>query len=185
MKRIILLLIAAVGISLHIHAQSLISAGIGYFGEKTVHPGVVLEFEYETFHSESFSLPLRIDLGYFSDPDYNLMFIDIHKGFRKYFTSGLFVEQSIGLGIASSFYTLESIYYVDDFQGVVRYRDGGNLGFTPSITLGAGYNLTRNQEAQNLIWIRPKIYWNFGVRGLNLPYAALQIGYTHTFKTRK
>ena len=74
---------------------------------------------------------------------------------------------------------------MDEFQSVVRYRDGANLGFTPSVTLGAGYNLTRNQETQNLIWIRPKIYWNFGVRGLNLPYAALQIGFTHTFKNRK
>ncbi len=178
-------MIATAGISLSTHAQSLISAGIGYFGERAVHPGVVLEFEYETFHSESFSLPLRVDLGYFSDPEYNLMFLDIHKGFREYFKSGLFLEQSMGIGIASSFYTLESIYYIDEFGSVVRYRDGANLGFTPSVTLGVGYNITRNQETQNLIWIRPKIYWNFGVRGLNLPYTALQIGYTHTFKTTK
>ena len=54
----------------------------------------------------------------------------------------------------------------------------------PSVTAGAGYNFSKNDDGADLIWVRPKIYWDLGFRGLNLPYWALQIGFTHTFKTK-
>lgn len=172
-------------ISTRLLAQSNLNLGIAYYGENVTSPGIMVEFEYEKFYSKDLSLPLRADVAFFSTPEFNALTLDIHKGFRKYFDSGLYLEQSIGIGLISSFYTIESIWYIDNFGSVVRYRDGANLGFMPSVSIGIGYNLTPNNEKQNLIWVRPKIYWNFGVRGLNLPYAALQVGYTYNFKTKK
>jgi len=184
MRRFVLLilLLALIGKS---YSQSRLNAGIGYLGENAIHPGVVLEFELEKYFTEDFSLPLRADLGFFTAPDYKVLMLDVHKGFRKYLKSGFFFEQFVGVGLTSSFYTVESIFYVDKYQSNLRYRDGANLGFTPSVTAGIGYNLTHKSETLNLVWIRPKIYWNFGVRGLNLPYAALQLGYTYNFKTKE
>jgi len=184
MKRIIIILIAAAGFTAVSSAQSNLNAGLGYLWPHQGSFGMVAEFEYERYFSESFSLPLRTDLGYYITPDYHTLFLEVHKGFRKYFKSGFFAEQSIGIGVLSNFYTLESIWYYDDFGNTTRYNDGLNLGITPSVTLGIGYNLTHDKGTQNLLWIRPKAYWNLGFRGLNLPYFAMQIGYSHTFKTK-
>jgi hypothetical protein len=54
----------------------------------------------------------------------------------------------------------------------------------PSVTAGLGYNLSKNRDGLDLLWIRPKVYWDLGFRGFHLPYVALQIGFSHTFKTK-
>jgi len=184
MKRIILVMALVAGFNSLSQAQSTLKAGLGYYGVNSGNIGIVAEFEYEKYYSESFSLPLRADLGYYITPDYNTLFLEVHKGFRHYFNSGFFVEQSLGIGIHSNSYTVESIYYLDDYGSSVRYRDGLNPGISPSVTLGAGYNITHQKETENLVWIRPKAFWNLGLRGLNLPYFALQVGYSRTFKTK-
>jgi len=51
MKKIILLWITLAAIHLHINAQTRISAGAGYYGEKITNPGLVLEFEIEKFQT--------------------------------------------------------------------------------------------------------------------------------------
>lgn len=148
----------------------------------TLSPGVVVEFEKEKQFTENFSLPLRANLGFFMRDDYNALTVDIHKGFRQYFNSGLFTEQWLGIGGIASFYKVEGIWYYDDFGNVIAFREGANWGIMPSVTLGAGYNLSNDKETKKMIWVRPKIYWNLGFRSFNLPYASLQVGYTFTIK---
>lgn len=58
----------------------------------------------------------------------------------------------------------------------------GRMGMTPSVTLGVGYNLTAKKGTQNMIWIRPKIYWNLAFTSLDTPYAQVQFGFTKNFK---
>ena len=127
------------------YSQVHLNGGVGYFGEKGTSPGAVLEFEYENYFSENFSLPLRADLGFFTTPDYNVLFVGIHKGFRKYLPSGVFFEQSIGVGMSARFYSVESIWYYDKYLNVTRYKDGANWGFSPSVSFGAGYDLTHKK----------------------------------------
>ncbi len=165
-------------------AQTRLKAGIGYFGENVSNPGFVLEFEYEKQHSELFSLPLRGDVAYYSNPDYHAFSIDLHKGFRNYFVFGLFVEQSIGVGIIAKSFKEDSYWYHDQYFNSISHGNTTIWGFMPSVTLGAGYDLSRDKIGAQLIWIRPKIYWDLGFRGLHLPYTALQVGYTHTFKNK-
>ena len=100
MKRIILIVAVLAGYHLAAEAQSHLSTGIGYYGENATHPGFVLELEHEPFLTEYFSLPNRLDFGFHSNPDYNAWIIDLHKGFRKYFSSGIFLEQSVGVGVS-------------------------------------------------------------------------------------
>ena len=172
------------GLAVQLQAQSRLNLGGGYYGENITSPGIVLEFEYEKFFTEDLSLPLRADLVFFTTPEYNALVVDIHKGFRKYFKSGISIEQSVGIGLISSFYTLESIWFVDKYGNSVLYSEGANLGVMPSVTIGVGYNLTPGKSKTNTIWLRPKVYWNLGVRGFNLPYAAIQVGYTYNLKSK-
>ena len=183
MKRTIFILVLLAGIIIAAGAQTRLNAGIGYYGEKGAHPGIVLEFEYEHFRAPGFSLPLRANAGFHSNPDYNAFTLDIHQGIRRYFKSGLFVEQSIGAGLITKSYKT-NYWYTDEFGNAVAHGNGAVWGFMPSVTLGAGYNLSHNREGSDLVWIRPKFYWDLGFRGLNLPYWALQIGFTHTFKSK-
>jgi hypothetical protein len=182
-KKIILAIAFIAGLSTYTHAQSLMNAGIGYFGENGINPGVVLEFEHEKFHSDDFSLPLRADLGIYFKEDYQAFFLDIHKGFRKYFESGLFMEQSIGVGLIGKSYET-NYWYIDEYANSVAHGNTTVMGLMPSVTFGIGYNLSREKEGNDLIWLRPKVYWDLGFRGLHLPYTAVQLGYTHTFKTK-
>lgn len=184
MKSNIILLALLFGFINPIVSQTKLNLGGAYYGEAISNPGLMLEFEIEKFYTESFSLPLQIDLGYFTTSDYDVLFLDLHKGFRKYFKSAFFVEQSFGLGVMSTFYDVESIFYLDKYSNSIRYNKGANISIMPSVSLGLGYNLTKNSETQNLIWLRPKIYWNLGFRGLHQPYTAVQAGFTHTFKTK-
>lgn len=182
-KRIVLSIILLAGVAAFSHAQSHLSAGIGYFGENGINPGVVLEFEFEKMHSEKFSLPLRTDLGIYFKEDYSAFFLDIHKGFRTYFKSGLFLEQSIGVGLVGKNYQT-NYWYIDKYANNVPHGNGTVLGFMPSVTFGIGYDISREKDGKNLIWLRPKVYWDLGFRGIYLPYSAIQVGYTHTFKTK-
>lgn len=167
-----------------LQGQTYFKVGGGYYGENVTNPGVVLEFELEKLYTEDFSLPLRADMGYHSNPDFNAFIIDLHKGFRKYFKSGLFLEQSLGAGVIIKTFKEEDYWFVDQFAYTIPHGNGAILGFMPSVTAGAGYNISKNSEWSNLVWIRPKVYWDLGFRSLHLPYFALQAGYTHTFKIK-
>ncbi len=166
-------------------AQSLLNAGIGYLGEGITSPGVVLEVEFEKRFTDDFSLPWRGDLGYQNTRDYHAFTVDIHKGFRKYWKSGFFAEQSLGAGIIVKSFKTDAYWYRDEFAYAIAHGNKMVWGFMPSVTLGAGYNFSKDSQASNLLWIRPKIYWDLGFRGLNLPYFALQAGFTHTFKIKQ
>ena len=185
MKRRIILLSFMLSISLHsinINAQSNLNAGIGFIGGSNGQSGLVLEFEYEKMYTDDFSLPLRLDVGMISHQDYNSLVIDIHKGFRKYFKSGFLVEQSLGLGLLSMSNKTGYDWYKDDYGHVLRYGDNAVWGLIPSVTLGAGYNLTAKKGTLNMIWIRPKIYWNLAFESLDTPSAQVQFGFTKNFK---
>ena len=183
MKRYILILAILWVFLGNASSQSRFNGGIGYYGEHLSHPGVVLEFELEPFIAEGFSLPLRADAGFHSNPDYRAFTFDVHKGFRKYFRSGLFLEQSIGVGVINKSY-LTNYWYVDEYSQVAAHGNRAVWGFMPSVTFGTGYDLSKEKEGSELIWIRPKLYWDLGFRDLYLPYWALQIGFTHTFKSK-
>ena len=162
-------------------AQNRINLGGGYFGQTLSHPGVVLEFELEHSYSERASLPIRFDLGAYVHPRYHFgLFLDANAGFRQYFRSGLFVEEGIGAGIFQSWLHSDQVYEVDDAGSVHETSRINPPDFMPSLTLGLGYNLTGNSGKRNLIWLRPKIYWQVPHKTTSTYNFALQLGFTHT-----
>jgi hypothetical protein len=166
-------------------SQTRVNVGGGYFGHTLSYPGIVLEAELEKMFSEKASIPVRADLGFYVHPrsQYGL-FLDLNAGFRKYFNSGLFVEESIGAGILQAFLNSDDVYEVDD-EGVVS--EGSvriPIDFMPSLTLGIGYNLTQGSGQQNLIWMRPKIFWQIPYKTQSAYNFALQVGFTHTIHSK-
>ncbi len=181
MLQLLLTLIISV-CSIQISAQSHFNAGIGFTTGSMSDAGLVLEIEHEKFYTGDLSLPLRLDIGMISLRDYNSMVFDIHKGFRKYFKSGFFVEQFLGAGVLSMSNKTGNTWYYDNYGNVLRYGDRAVWGFIPSVTTGVGYNLTANKGIQNMIWIRPKIYWNLALTRLDTPKAQVHFGFTKNFK---
>lgn len=162
--------------------QTNMKYGGGYFGHTLTHPGVVLEFEIENMYSEKASMPLRIDVGYYSHPrNHNGVFLDINYGFRRNFKSGLFLEESIGIGALATFLNAGGVFEVDETGKVTEVSKFNTVDFMPSLTLGIGYNLTKNTEKQTLIWVRPKIYWQYPHKTTSTFNPVIQIGFSRNF----
>ena len=159
-------------------SQTQVNLNLGYLTEKKLRPGAIVGLELERQFSPEMAVPLRADLGFLQTDDFNVLSLEISSGFRRYFDNGLFVEQSVGLAVAGTIFEPGGIWYSDKYETVVRYKDGPNWGVAPSVTAGLGYQLNK----QHMIWIRPKVYWNLLVRGLDRPYTSFQIGYTYKFK---
>ena len=181
MKKAILYSIFMLAISFHLDAQSLLSGGIGYFGETGVYPGLVLELEKETYQSDQLSTPFRINLGYYSHPrNHAAFFMDIHYGLRRTLNNGIMLESSVGVGVMLSYYS-EEVYEISEASDFTKASRLANPDFMPSITLGVGYDFSNYREKRRMIWARPKMFWQFPYNSLALPHLALQLGYTHTF----
>jgi len=161
-------------------AQTTQRVGGGYFGHTVTHPGIVLEYELEKHYSEKASTPLRVNLGFYSHPRNHVgLFLDLNYGVRRTFASGLFVEQSIGVGVLETILNGEGVYETGEDGTVGKVSRWNSPDLMPSITLGLGYNLTRHSEKKNLIWIRPKISWQFPHKTTATFHPAVQVGFTH------
>lgn len=167
------------------NAQKQMNVGGGYFGHTFTHPGIVLEAELEHMFSEGASLPLYASLGAYVHPrNHYGTFLEVGAGFRQYFKSGLFFEERIGVGLLQTFLHSDAVYEVDD-SGQVREGSRVNqVDFMPSVSLGLGYNLSHNKEGQNLIWLRPKLYYQMPYKTSANYHLALQLGFTHTLRSR-
>ena len=185
MKYIYITLIIALISITGAQAQSNFNVGAGYFGHTATYPGIVLEAEWESLVSEKASIPLRVDIGmYFHKRYHTGIFADVNYGFRQYFKSGFYLEESIGVGVLTSFLSNDATYEVND-AGEVKGASGfSSIDFMPSITLGLGYNVTKNRDVANYIWLRPKLFWQYPHKTTSTYNIAVQVGYTHTISSK-
>ena len=186
MKKIFWLSILMLSVFGTTYAQTNFNIGGGYFGQTITHPGVVLEFEVEKMYSQKASLPLRIDVGFYSHPrNHNGLFLDLNIGFRRYYKSGLFLEESIGIGILETILNSDGVYEVDKEGSVSETSRFNEPDFMPSVTIGIGYNLSKNSEKQSLIWFRPKIFWQYPHKTSSTFNPVIQFGFTKTLSVKK
>lgn len=185
MKKLYIIALSILAVATGAFAQTNFNIGGGYFGQTVTHPGIVLEAELEKTFSDRASIPIRVDLGFYVHPrNHYGLFLDLNAGFRRYFESGLFLEESIGIGILQPFLHSDGVFQVDE-SGIVSEASRVNPpDLMPSLTLGLGYNLTKDSGKQNLIWLRPKIYWQMPYKTTSTYNFAVQVGFTHTIKTK-
>jgi hypothetical protein len=183
MKRISLIFALLLGLVITGSAQKRWNLGAGYFGQQITYPGAVLQLEYEAFTNKTLSLPLRFEAGFYNhNNSYNVVTLDIHRGFRKYVSDQLFLEQGFGAGVMLSFYR-ENFWHEHEDQTLTFFTSTPVIDFMPSTTLGLGYNLSKDNSSSRLLWCRSKISWQLFNRELSRPYFGLMIGYTHSFKS--
>lgn len=178
MKRIIFSLALIIGLTYISFAQSNTKIGVGYFGETVNNAGFVLELEREHRFSPSASLPIRLNVGYYAHQrNHKGIFTDINVGFRKYFSSGLFLEESIGIGVIQTMVNGEDgVFEVDD-DGTVRETSRFNQpDLMPSITLGIGYQMDGGGALPSSIWLRPKVFWQYPQEQYSAYHIAVQVG---------
>ncbi len=182
MKKILFLTCILIGIQSALMAQTNLKLGVAGLTETVVYPGFVFEFEIEKMQTENISLPLRFDIGFYNHPrNHKAVFLDIHQGFRRYFKSGLVLENAFGIGVILPFYS-ETVWEVNEEGNVAETSNFAGVDFIPSITLGIGYKVSKSKN--NMIFFRPKIFWQFPFNGKALPHSTFQLGYVHTFKTK-
>ena len=162
-------------------AQTNYNLGAGYFAESTKSPGLVIQLEREKFHSDLLAMVTQFDVIGFLNPEYNGISLELKSGYRKYFKNGLFLEQNIGVGYQFNKYKSD-MWYIDKYSYSIPHGNSIVPWFTASISVGLGYNLSHKAGIEHLIWVRPKLTWLPGFRGVELPYHAFQIGYTFTLK---
>lgn len=182
MKKAIVYIIILISLSLHTNAQKLLNGGIGYFGETGVYPGVVFEVEYEQFRSEGLSTISKANVGHYAHPrSHSAFFTDIQQGLRRSFSSGIVLESSVGIGVMFSYYN-EEVYKLTESGEFEETSRMANPDLMPSITFGLGYDFSNDSERRRMLWVRPKMFWQYPYNSLSFPHISLQIGYTHTFK---
>ena len=185
MKRFILInLVLALTISAT-YAQRNFNVGGGYFGHTLTHPGIVLEAEWEHMYTQGASLPLYVGLGAYLHPrNHYGTFLEAGAGLRQYTHSGFFFEERVGVGVLQTFLHSDGVYEVDDSGQVTEGSRANQPDFMPSVSLGLGYNFSRGEARQNLLWLRPKLYFQMPYKtGANY-HLALQLGFTHTLRSR-
>ena len=185
MKRIYIVIILVVAAFSSAIGQSNFSVGGGYFGHTATYPGVVFEAEWESVLTDKASMPLRVDIGaYFHERYHTGIFADVNYGFRQYFKSGIYLEESVGAGVLVSFLSNDATYEVDDAGEVNETSGFSTVDFMPSITLGVGYNVTKNRDVANYVWFRPKLFWQYPHKTTSTYNFAVQVGYTHTISSK-
>lgn len=162
-------------------SQQNINIGAGYFGHTLTHPGLVGEFELEKTYTDRASLPIRANLGFYAHPRYHTgIFLDVNIGYRRYYDSGWFYEQSMGIGILEPILNTDAVYKVDENGNISDAPKHNPIEFMPSISLGLGYNFSTHDNKRNLVWLRPKVFWQYPHKNTSTFNVALQLGVTHT-----
>ena len=185
MKKSAIIIVIFLGIMSTGNAQRNFSLGAGYIGSSLPSPGFLVEAEYEKLHSELFSIPVQFRAGYHPDSEGNdLFFMELHRGYRKSYQNGLFLEQSFGAGVMLSLYK-EYPYYEAKNGNSGFFPNGRGWDFVPSVTLGAGYHINYNDGGSGKIWLRPKVFWKLPLSQPSQPKFALQAGYTHTISSKR
>lgn len=170
--------------TLSLQAQDDLNYNVGsaYYGDGLSNPGLMLELEREKFQSSNFSFLYRADLGYFYAGDYQAAFLELQHGYRYHFSSGLYFDQTLGLGILDTWFDTDAPFLYHDFVGYTNVNPNGNLTLAPSVSVGLGYSFNSVNKSARSIWIRPKAYWNQGFSRLHHPFFVVQLGFSITLK---
>jgi len=182
MKQISLfILLLGLGCVTSMAQQRIYQLKAGYRLEGVTNHGAFLgvQMQKETEHPVSF--PLGLQISAFSRDSYKVIALEAREGWERKFPGGFTVGQYLGIGAGAHSFSPGSIWYYDNFGNVVGYRDKWYVGAMASLGAQLKYRITENVGLQ----VNPVVYWDFLVRGLNLPYGAVQFGLTYQIKGRK
>jgi hypothetical protein len=156
---------------------------VGYFGETITHPGFFAGYEHNIMPQSRYQLFLTLTLGgYVHRRNHTGLFSEVGLGQRLNFRSGLLLEQSIGIGYLGTFLNGGPVYEVNDNGAVSKSSNPGRSHLMPSVSLGFGWNVARQEELPLLLFVRPKVFWQYPFNNYALPHLALQAGVTKVIR---
>jgi hypothetical protein len=118
-----------------------------------------------------------MDIGFYLGPERDILYTDLHRGYRYSFKKKWFVEQAFGLGMMVSFYSDVPVYEAEN-GNAGYFPNGRGMDLMPSVSFGAGYKIGGKNGYHSHVWIRPKVYWQIPFNHPSQPNFGLQVGYT-------
>ncbi|HEX8576589.1 MAG TPA: hypothetical protein VF677_09890 [Flavobacterium sp.] len=156
---------------------------IGYFGETITHPGLFAGYEHNLMPQKRYQLLLALNLGgYIHQNNHTGLFSEVGIGQRFNFRSGFLLEQYVGMGYLHTFLNGGPIYEVNDNGVVSETSNKGRSHVMPSVSLGLGWNLARSKKLPLLVFVRPRVFWQYPFNSYALPHVALQVGITKVIR---
>lgn len=149
----------------------------GFFGETLTHLGLNAGIEYSPLRSGKYQMILAANVGgYVHKRNNTSLFVRGQWGQRVTFDSGLFLDQFMGLGYLHQFTHGGAQYEVLPNGSVVGTPNSGRPMVMPSLSLGTGYDFSRENEKRPSIYFRPELFWKAPFNGYYLTHFALNTG---------
>jgi hypothetical protein len=146
------------------------------------HPGATLGIERYLLQDKRYRIFLGANLGMYTHTrNHTAYFINIQSGQRLTTGSGLFFDQSIGIGYLRSYLNGGDIFEVDAFRGVYESKNSGRGHVMPSVSLGTGWDFSKKNIANLAVFVRPQVFWQYPFNNYSLVHLALQTGLTFHF----
>ena len=150
---------------------------IGYYGETITHSGLALGFEYIPISHQNYQMVFGLDLGgYIHRRNNTSAFIRGKWGQRITVKNGFFVDHFLGLGYLHQFVHGGALFEVLPNGAVVATPDEGQSRFMPSLSLGIGYDFSKNTNADLSFYLSPELFWKAPFNGYYLTHFALNTG---------
>ena len=169
-----------------IYSQTSPSFGIGYYGETLLHPGFIIQIEYDQPITPKISIPFRLDFGYyFHRNNHQAIFSDLVVGGRWRVWPRFYTGISGGIGLMSSWHHSDlGVFEVDNNNNVEKVSNYAGIDFMPSVNLEFGFKVKKESTVE-YIWLRPKIFWQNKVNDKGLLHYAIELGYNIDLQKNK
>ncbi|HEY0057098.1 MAG TPA: hypothetical protein VGB63_17240 [Pedobacter sp.] len=148
---------------------------IGYFGETISHPGLFAGYEHNLMPQSRYQILMTFNLGgYVHRRNHTGLISEVGLGQRLNFRSGLLLEQHIGIGYLHTLLNGGPVYEVKENGVINESGDRSRSHLMPSLSLGFGWNVARTDKFALLLFVRPKVFWQYPFNSYALPHVALQ-----------
>ena len=160
-------------------SQSSVRLSLGYYGETIFHPGIILNGEIDKPINHSFSVPLRVGVGYyFHRYNHQALFSDFVLGLRWHFGSRFYTGISGGVGVMASWHHSDlGVFQVDSNGNIEEASSFAGIDFMPSVNAEFAYKLEEG-TGHKIIWLRPIVFFQSKVNDTVLLHFAVALGYT-------
>ena len=132
---------------------------VAYLGEMLTHPGLSIGYEKYLNDESRFQVFMRANVGlYHHFRNNNTYMFTVETGYRRNFRSGLFLEQSLGIGYFYRQIHSDGKFAVHEDGSIVEKSSMGT-SFLPFLAnVGVGYHF-QTKKAQISPFLRPNFYW--------------------------
>jgi hypothetical protein len=186
MKKTLFILTIFVGLVFPVQAQvndrPKQAVHVAYLGEMLTHPGMSVGYESYLSNDSRFQVFLRANVGFYHHyRNNNTYMFTLESGFRRNFASGIFLEQSLGIGYFYRKVHGDGQFAVEEDGSIVEKNALGR-SFVPFLAnVGIGYHI-QTKRAQISPFIRPNFYWKMPFNETPNMQMAMMAGILYGFK---